>query len=204
MLAALMKGLHRPIYLSRLNELTRQIVPHLKPGDEVLDVGCGFGELGRTLADSADVRVTGLERAPRGNELIPVAPYDGGTIPFPDGNFDAVILADVLHHERDPERLIGECARVARRLLIIKDHKADTWFQHKRVSLMDWAANAPYDVPCLYRYLSQAGWDDLHRRMRHQVVARLNGMDLYPPMVNLIFGGKLQYMAIVDVAGLKD
>ena len=49
MLATLMKGLHRPIYLSRLNELTRQIVPHLQPGDEVLDVGCGFGELGRAL-----------------------------------------------------------------------------------------------------------------------------------------------------------
>ena len=107
----------------------------------------GLANWGERLADSADIRVTGLERAPRGNELIPVAAYDGGAIPFPDGNFDAVILADVLHHERNPERLIGECARVARRLLIIKDHKADTWFQIKWVSLMDWAANAPYDVP---------------------------------------------------------
>jgi hypothetical protein len=54
-------------------------------------------------------------------------------------------------------------------------------------------------VPCLYRYLSQRGWDDLHHRRGHRLVAQLNRMDLYPAVVNLAFGGKLQYMAIIDV-----
>ena len=34
-----------------------------------------------------------------------------------------MILADVLHHAQHPHRLINECARVTRRLLVIKDHK---------------------------------------------------------------------------------
>jgi SAM-dependent methyltransferase len=199
MIGALMKQLHRPVYRARLEELRRRVVPFLEPADRVLDVGCGYGELGKILAEAADVRLEGLERAPRPDALVPVTAYDGGRIPFPDHSFDVVILADVLHHEEEPERLLAECIRVARRLLVIKDHKADTRFQHLRVSFMDWAANAPYAVPCLYRYNSGAAWRAQLRRLGHPVLLELDAIDLYPRGVNLVFGRRLQYMAVIDV-----
>ena len=34
-------------------------------------------------------------------------------------------IADVLHHEEDPDALTRECARVARRFLILKDVQRD-------------------------------------------------------------------------------
>src|SRR3954454_10420122 len=110
-LSWLMKRMHAPVYASRLAELVRRITPHLRKGDRVLDVGCGFGTLGRAIMDSPlcpeGVDVRGLERVKRGGEAIAVDAYDGVTIPYADGSFDVVILADVLHHEADPHRLIS-------------------------------------------------------------------------------------------------
>ena len=201
----LMKRLHGPVYESRIRELVRQIVPALRPGDRVLDVGCGFGTLGRALLDSPDcpkdVQVQGLERVKRGGEAIPVDVYDGNSFPHADKSFDAVILADVLHHEPDPDHLIDECVRVSRRLVIIKDHQRKGLLAQQRIALIDWAANAPYGVPCLYRYNTPVQWADSHRRHGFGVERELWSMRLYPPFYNLFFGGSLQYMAFLRVAG---
>jgi len=204
-LSWLMKRLHGPVYASRLAELVRRITPHLRGGDKVLDVGCGYGALGRAIMDSPlcpkGVEVRGLERVKRGGEAIPVEAYDGVTIPHPDRSFDVVMLADVLHHEADPHRLIGECARVSRRLLVIKDHQVKGPFAQQRISLLDWAANAPYGVPCLYRYNSPAEWDRWKQRHALQADEELRSLRLYPLPYSLFFTPALQYMGVFRVPG---
>ncbi|MHC4948811.1 MAG: class I SAM-dependent methyltransferase [Planctomycetota bacterium] len=199
--ARLMRRLHEPIYAARIAELVRCIVPHLRAGDRVLDVGCGYGTLGRAVLDStrcpADVTVRGLERAPRPGELIEVTAYEGGRMPFDDDAFEAVVVADVLHHEEDPDALLDECARVTRRLLIVKDHRLGAVLAGPRVRFIDWAANAPYGVPCLYRYRTLAEWRASHDRLGLQVVEERTSMNLYPPGVNLLFGRRLQYLAVL-------
>lgn len=155
----LMRWLHRPIYRYRVATLVRHIAPRLREGDRVLDVGCGSGMLGRSLLDSplrpANLHVTGLERAGRNVEMIPAQYYGGGRMPFASAAFDVVILADVLHHESDPHQLLDECARVSRRLIVIKDHVKSGILAQARISVLDWAANRPYGVSCLYRYNSR-------------------------------------------------
>ncbi len=201
MLENLMKRMHEPVYRSRLKVLLDYIIPHLRANDRVLDVGCGFGALGRALMDSPScppgVEIVGLERIKRGGEAIPVEEYDGQTIPHGDASFDVVLLADVLHHEPDPHRLIAECARVARRLLIIKDHKIDGPLAWSRIALLDWAANAPYGVPCLFRYNTKSLWTEWARRHNLHVEQEVTSMRLYPPFYNAVFGGRLQYMAFL-------
>ncbi|MCL4221361.1 MAG: methyltransferase domain-containing protein [Phycisphaerales bacterium] len=201
--ASMMSAMHRPVYESRLRELVRRIIPHLQAEDRVLDVGCGNGTLGKALMDSPGcpqgVRVEGLERVVRGREPIPVHAYDGKTMPFHAAAYDVVIVADVLHHEEQPDRLIAECARVSRRLVVIKDHQIKGLLAQQRVSFMDWAANAPYGVPCLYRYLTPQEWSATLARHDLRVVERLDRMNLYPPGVNAVFGGNLQFMAVARV-----
>ena len=120
-----------------------------------------------------------------------------GTIPFADETFDVVLLADVLHHDPEPHRLLEECVRLTRRILLIKDHKVDGFLAWHRIALLDWAANAPYGVPCLYRYNSPAQWAELHRRHGLKVVREFTSMRLYLPVYDALFGGRLQYMAVL-------
>ena len=201
-LSKFMAALHGPIYRSRLRELVARITPHLRPGDRVLDVGCGNGTLGRALMEaSPKVVVEGLERFARGGEPIVVHRYEGGRMPFPDGAYDAVIVADVLHHEEDPDALLRECARVSRRLVIVKDHQVKGLLAQQRVSFMDWAANAPYGVKCLYRYNTPAQWAALPGKLGLEVVEQLGSMKVYPPVVNAVFGGGLHHFAVLKKAG---
>ena len=81
MIRGMLRTFHKPIYEHRQNALVRLISPHLKPGARVLDVGCGFGQLGRALMESSPdaARVEGAESVRRGSELIPVTAFDGIT-----------------------------------------------------------------------------------------------------------------------------
>ena len=198
-----MSALHRPVYESRLRVLSTAILEHLQSGDQVLDIGCGFGTLGRALMDHADcpkgVTVRGVERVKRSGEAIEVDAYDGITLPYDDNHFDVTILADVLHHDEQPDRLLSEAARVSRRLVIIKDHKVDGPCAQQRISLMDWAANSPYGVPCLYRYPTLDGWHQQQDRLGLERVSEQVKMSLYPAPYRWVFTPRLQYLATLAV-----
>lgn len=92
----------------------------IKPGDKVLDVGCGTGNL--TLTAKSVVRSTGMVHGIDASpEMIEVARkkaqnagldvvFDVGLIekiPFPDGTFDVVISRLVIHHLPDELKLKG-------------------------------------------------------------------------------------------------
>lgn len=200
-----MRRLHAPIYEKRIAVLSKTIEAQLRPGDLVLDVGCGSGRLGKAILDSAScpkaVRVIGLENHPRGGEAIEVTAYDGQTIPLDDRAVDVVILADVLHHEPTPQRLLGESIRVARRMVFIKDHKVDGFLAQWRISFLDWAANTGYGVKCLFRYHTRDGWTQFLKPFPVKVGEEILSMNLYPPFFNFVFGKKLHYCAVLETTG---
>ncbi|MGD2124673.1 MAG: class I SAM-dependent methyltransferase [Desulfobacteraceae bacterium] len=202
----MVKYLHLPIYKLRVRSLHQEIVSFLQAGDHVLDVGCGSGALGRSIIESPScppqVKVTGLEKIRRGEEFTVVESYDGQQIPYPNDAYDVVILADVLHHARDPDNLIDECSRVARRLLIVKDHKVEGFLAKQRISIMDWASNMQYGVPCLYNYNTLEKWKHWFERHRLEIELEINSMKLYPPIINFFFGGRIQYLAVLRTDGV--
>jgi ubiquinone/menaquinone biosynthesis C-methylase UbiE len=104
----------------------------IKPGDRVLDLGCGAGRHSfeafrrgaRVVAADLDVKelppVGGMFAAMReAGEAAPPAgaaavSADATNLPFPDGAFDAIIAAEILEHIPDDTAAIAEIARVLR------------------------------------------------------------------------------------------
>ena len=98
------------------------------------------------------------------------------------------------------DRLLGEAARVSKRLVLVKDHKVDGPFAQTRIALMDWAANSPYGVPCLYRYPTLTGWREQQDRLGLTRVGESQAMPLYPAPYRWVFTPRLQYLAALSVA----
>jgi demethylmenaquinone methyltransferase/2-methoxy-6-polyprenyl-1,4-benzoquinol methylase len=90
----------------------------VRPGDRVLDVCCGTGDLALAAA-SAGGRVTGLdfsermlERARRKAPDLTWVQGDAMAMPFEDGSFDAVTIGFGLRNLEDERRGLAELRRV--------------------------------------------------------------------------------------------
>jgi SAM-dependent methyltransferase len=88
----------------------------------VLDVGCGVGKTDGFLSPDlgkltgVDISSASIERARRENPEVHYEVYDGNSLPFEAGAFDAAFLICVLHHVAPEKRvaLLREVRRTVR------------------------------------------------------------------------------------------
>jgi ubiquinone/menaquinone biosynthesis C-methylase UbiE len=130
-------------------ELARGLPP-LGGASSVLDVGCGTGRAMQYFRDRCGISmVRGVEPVAALAELavkkLDVPPDhihigQGEQLPFPDASFDVVSAFGVLHHVREPNKVVGEMMRVARLGIVISDSnrfgQGHPW--SRRVKLMLW------------------------------------------------------------------
>jgi len=135
----------------------------------LLDVGCDDTRVARRVAElvgaerivgvdleRADDRAFEQDGANGGGPPIELIRYDGETLPFEDRSFDAVTVADVLHHCHDPARLLREALRVCRGPVAVKDHFRFGVVSDRLLWLMDRIGNARHDVEVRGNYLYPA------------------------------------------------
>jgi SAM-dependent methyltransferase len=141
------------------------LLPALQPGQSLLDVGCGPGNLTLDLAARvAPGRVVGVDRSEAVLELaraeaaategapdVTFAVGDAYALPFEDGTFDVVHAHQLLQHLGDPVAALRELRRVARPGGVVAVRDADyagmTWYPASPV-LDEWSA--------LYHEVTQA------------------------------------------------
>lgn len=101
-----------PSHLRRIDRLL-----DIRPGERVLEVGCGRGHLTRRLADR-DIDVVGIDINPRAAEIAGtdrVLTMRAESLDFPDESFDFVLSVHALEHIPALERALAEMGRVLRR-----------------------------------------------------------------------------------------
>ena len=151
------------------------LLPRLRAGMSLLDVGCGPGTITCDLADLvAPGRVTAVEpvevaldlaRAEaerRGTTNIDFVVADVHALDLPDASYDVVHAHQVLQHVADPVQALREMRRVCRPGGVVaardSDYAAFTWFPEDP-RLDDWVD--------LYRRVARAngGEPDAGRRL---------------------------------------
>jgi len=108
---------------SGLDWVVAQLAP--VPGEQVLDVACGAGHLGRALAahvgqvSAVDLTPEMLEQGDRlalaaGLRNIAFLRGDATALPWLDAQFDLVVCRITLHQVADPAAVVREMVRVTR------------------------------------------------------------------------------------------
>lgn len=122
------------------------LLAEVRPGDRVLDVGCGEGDFCRQIADAGgdpvgvDIAQAALARARRRHPALRfelMAPH--GPLPFDHASFDVVWASEVIEHVADTASWLSEIRRVLRgggRLLVTTPY-------HGRVQLVRLALTGP-------------------------------------------------------------
>ncbi len=187
------------VHVRRVRVLVDRIAPLLPANATVLDVGCGDGRLAELLLrQRPDVTVTGTDVLVRPDARIPVAAFDGHTLPHADQSVDVVMFVDVLHHTDDPTVLLREAARVARCAIVIKDHVRDGWLAGPFLRFMDRVGNARHGVALPHNYWTRAQWDAAKATLRLRAAVYETGLKLYPPPVDWLFGRSLHFLARLE------
>ena len=184
-IAALEDRASMPTYRAMFRTLIDLIAP--KPGEAILDIGCGAGSLDRLLAQhlgganpitAIDVNPFWLREAEAlaaedgVGSMIRFLPGNAEAVPFPDNSFDAVFSVTVLE-ECDADRAIAEMIRVVRpggRIgIVVRAVDLPQWWNldlpepvRRKVTPppQSVAAKGVADAS-LYRRMRQAGLEDL-------------------------------------------
>jgi len=160
------------------------IKPWLNPGDRLLEIGSGPGSVLAALRGAGyDTTALDIQDSSSDESLKPVV-YDGKNMPFEAGSFDTALILTTLHHTPDPEQIIAEAMRVAKRVIIIED-VFDSPFQHRMTKVADSITNMEF-IGHPHSNKDDQGWfgvfdalDLKHVHVSHKPMIRLFKQALY-------------------------
>ena len=148
-------------------------IARVQPGERVLDVATGSGDLARALSErGADVWMTdvnhrmlsiGRDRMLDAGRLLPAMQSDAERLPFADRTFDCVTVAFGLRNMTHKDRALAEMKRVLRvggRLLVLEFSRV--WeplakaYDVYSFRVLPWLGERVAGDASAYRYLAES------------------------------------------------
>ena len=118
-------------FLKARYQMVLNQIPLFKNKEKVIDIGCGDGALSYLIKTKKGGEISGIDPSP---EAIKIAQskFDkfnvkncsfktgsGYRLPYKDNSFDYAVLADVIEHVNQPEKILKETKRVLKKKGII-------------------------------------------------------------------------------------
>ena len=145
----------------------------VRPGERVLDVASGSGDLARALsARGAEVWMSdingrmlavGRDRALDAGHIMPAIRCDAERLPFPERSFDCVTLAFGLRNMTHKEKALAEMARILKiggRLLVLEFSRVWTPLEKAydlySFRVLPWVWEHVAGDAAAYRYLAES------------------------------------------------
>lgn len=174
-----------------LTEYPRRLARYLferfqvRPGDKLLDVGCGRGEFLRGFMDCG-VRGFGVDQSTTASRYcqgadLRLANLETDPFPFEDDSIDVVYSKSVVEHFHYPERLVAEMYRVLKpggKILTL----CPDWVFNIREYFEDFTHRTPFTLPSLKDIHVMAGFEDVkvERFRQLPVLWSASGSMLFP------------------------
>ena len=112
----------------------------LGSSDKMIEIGSGPGSVLDVMrGENYDVEGLDIKDTSFRKDLEPYL-YDGKVMPFKSQSYDIALLPTILHHTPEPDDIIKESARIAKRLIIIEDvyeGRFMEWLTKRMDSLMN-------------------------------------------------------------------
>lgn len=190
----------RTIHGRRVRVLARTFAGLIPANAAVLDVGTGDGTIAELLQQlRPDVRLSGVEFAPRDDCRIPVQLIDGRRLPFENNAFNVVMFCDVIHHIPEPDALLADAVRVSRQHLLIKDHLREGMLAGATLKFMDRTGNRRHGVAVPGNYWSDQKWRSVFLKFHLTVDQWIPRLNLYPRVLDWWFGRSLHFVALLNI-----
>lgn len=106
----------------RAKIIASQVLPYF--GDikgKVIDYGAGDGQVTQILHDKLGLDIEGVDVRlyKASNITVPIKLFNGDHVGAADGEYEAGLLTNVLHHEKNNEKILDELDRVVRHKLVV-------------------------------------------------------------------------------------
>ena len=160
----------------------------IKPGQKLLDIGCGRGEF---LGGFIDCGVTGygVDRSRSAEKYCPgadlrTADLENDSLPYEDDFFDVVYSKSVIEHFYYPERLVREIHRVLKPGGIVITLCPD-WEFNYRIYFEDYTHRTPFMQSSLRDIHLIHGFEDIKVERFRQLPILWKGVSWLLPMAEL-------------------